>query len=142
MVSSLSCSSGFGGSSTPWNNVTNWSMDCVGKPIGSHAVSWDGCVTVTGVSASGVVFSLKVYANNPLNRHLGRVGLPLGTCVLHKDGSVTRSSYIRTYVDNAQNRKLGRVGLPIGACVLHKDGSTVNELSFFFFAINVKMALV
>lgn len=57
------------------------------------------------------------YADNPLNRKLGRVGKPLGSHVVHN------SSQSKTYADNPANRKLGRAGEPKGSHVVHKDGS-------------------
>ena len=63
--------------------------------------------------------------DNDMNRSLGRVGMPHGSCV-QSSSSSSRSycsssdSYStprRTYVDNAANRSLGRVGMPHGSCV-------------------------
>ncbi|XP_059146659.1 calcium-dependent protein kinase 6-like isoform X2 [Physella acuta] len=61
------------------------------------------------------------YVDNPMNRRLGRVGLPRGSAV-HSAGSSTssRSNY---YVDNSLNRSLGRVGLPHGTAV-HSSSSS------------------
>ena len=123
MVNFPSYSSGLGGGG----------YSCVGKPIESYAVSGD----VSCVSISGVMFQPKVYVDNSLNQSLGRVGMPIGTHVQHKDGSVTISPYIKTYVDNPRNQELKRVGLPIGACVQHKDGSITNELPWVYFDISV-----
>ena len=80
------------------------------------------------------------YVNNAYNRQLGRVGQPLGTHVVHNDGSVTRSGFStwgassssssqRCYVDNSYNRELGRVGQPLGTHVVHKDGSVTRSKS-------------
>ena len=107
------------------DNAMNRSLGQVGRPVGSHVVSRDGTVTVSGASSSS---SSKVYVDNPKNRSLDRVGLPHGTCVQHKDGTVTRLSSSstdvtpkslppRTYKDNAYNRKCGRAGKPLGSHV-------------------------
>ena len=61
--------------------------------------------------------SQRCYVDNAYNRRLGRVGKPVGTHVVHSDGSVEVSQVThpgeRCYVDNAHNRHLGRVGKPI-----------------------------
>ena len=72
--------------------------------------------------------------DNASNRSLGRVGKPVGSHVVHRDGSTTmssggasymsQSSQSRMYVDNSMNRSLGRVGKPVGSHVVHRDGST------------------
>ena len=72
--------------------------------------------------------------DNPynMNRKLGRVGMPVGTCVVSTSGAcaVGTSGSARCYVDNAYNRKLGRVGKPLGSHVVSKRGcvqTLVNE---------------
>ena len=62
---------------------------------------------------------LRYYVNNAYNRRLGRVGQPLGSCVVHSSltpGTHTggdREATQRCYVDNPHNRRLRRVGKPI-----------------------------
>ena len=84
--------------------------------------------------------SHRCYVDNAYNRDLGRVGQPLGSHVVHNDGSVSRSSSSswgassfsssqRCYVDNSYNRDLGRVGQPLGTHVAHKDGSVTRSSS-------------
>ena len=63
---------------------------------------------------------MSFYVDNAYNRKLGRVGLPKGAHVVHKDGTVTRGAP-RAYVDNAENRHIGRAGQPLGTHVVHKD---------------------
>ena len=81
--------------------------------------------------------SRKTYVDNAMNRSLGRVGMPHGSCVhsstssyggrSSSSGYAASASYdsFRTgsYVDNAKNRSLGRVGKPLGSHVEHRDGS-------------------
>ena len=59
----------------------------------------------------------RCYVDNAYNRKLGRVGKPIGTHVVHSDGSVEVSGVThsgeRCYIDNAHNRHLGRVGKPV-----------------------------
>ena len=88
--------------------------------------------------------------DNATNRSLGRVGMPLGSCVHSSSSSSggargssasgymggsssssrstastsSASSAQRCYVDNASNQSLGRVGKAVGTHVVHKDGST------------------
>ena len=118
------------------DNAKNRSLGRVGKPLGSHVEHSDGSVTVSGGagysawdSLSSYSSSQRSYVDNAKNRSLGRVGKPVGSHVLHRDGSVSvssdtcASSSREFYVDNTKNRDLGRVGKPVGSHVLHKDGS-------------------
>ena len=52
----------------------------------------------------------RVYADNPYNRKLGRVGEPIGSHVVSCN---TKSDAVRYYSDNPVNRRLDRVGNPI-----------------------------
>ena len=69
------------------------------------------------------------YVDNAYNRRIGRVGMPVGSCVVSGSsggsygGSSGTSGSSRVYVDNARNRALGRVGKPLGSHVEHRDGS-------------------
>ena len=90
------------------------------------------------------------YANNAYNRSVGRVGMPVGSCVISRGSSGgggsssgtsgSGSSYLgsassagsgvysstgstRTYVDNSYNRRADRVGLPVGTCVISRNSS-------------------
>ena len=65
--------------------------------------------TKSGTSSKGQ--DQRFYADNACNRKLGRVGKPIGSHVVHQDGTVTKSG--RFYKDNAKNQRLGRVGKPI-----------------------------
>ena len=67
----------------------------VGKPLGSHMVC-SRSRTGANLGASGQQSC--VYANNPTNRRLGRVGEPWETDIEH------------IYSDSVHNRRLGRVG--------------------------------
>ena len=124
------------------DNAYNRRLGRVGMPVGSCVVSRNGGsnnansrsgtsfrpseysttspFSVTVNSCGGVYGtsgSSNVYVDNAKNRQLGRVGLPLGSYVEHKDGSVTInspspgasgiSSTSHWYVDNAKNRQLG-----------------------------------
>ena len=60
----------------------------------------------------------RLYVDNAENRHIGRVGKPLGTHVVHNNGNVAQGP--RFYVDNKMNRRIGRAGEPIGTHVLHR----------------------
>ena len=75
--------------------------------------------------------SQRCYVDNAYNRRLGRVGKPVGTHVVHSDGSVevSRVTYPgeRCYVDNAHNRHLGRVGKPIPR---HRQQQIIEESTF------------
>ncbi|GFN96117.1 serine/threonine-protein kinase ctr1 [Plakobranchus ocellatus] len=67
--------------------------------------------------------SVKTYVDNPLNRKLGCVGLPVGSAVHGKDPSPPSSpdsSSVKVYKDNALNRRLDRVGEPMGTAVYSK----------------------
>ena len=81
----------------------------------------------------------KSYVNNYSNRNLGRVGMPLGSCVQSSSSSgrfgggssgsgYSSSAYStqKCYVDNASNRSIGRVGMKLGSHVVHKGGSSVS----------------
>ncbi len=97
---------------------------------------------------------VKTYADNAQNRKLGRVGMPVGSYVVSRDGehlgsktytdnaqnrslgrvgllqgSVPESS-LKTYADNAQNKRLGRVGMPIGSCVVSRDGEHMGSRTY------------
>lgn len=88
----------------------------------------------------------RTYADNAMNRSLGRVGMAHGTAVHSRSGgsfssyggssSYSSSSVLsstsspRTYVDNATNRSLGRVGKVHGTHVVHKDGSISSGSSY------------
>ena len=78
------------------DNPTNRALGRVGKPRGTHVVSKSGEMTVTGEivsgpgSAQGSTSSSasngkRVYVDNAYNRRLGRVGKPLGSCVVKKE---------------------------------------------------------
>ncbi|GFS20060.1 serine/threonine-protein kinase CTR1 [Elysia marginata] len=67
------------------------------------------------------------YVDNPLNRRLGRVGLPHGTAV-HIKG--TDICVPKDYVDNELNRRLGRVGLPRGSEPHSRDDSSYSPGSW------------
>ena len=74
------------------------------------------------------------YVDNAMNRRLGRVGMPYGSCVQSSSrGSSCSSSSSRrdgSYVDNAMNRSLGRVGMPYGSCVQSSSqGSSCSSTS-------------
>ena len=125
------------------DNAANRELGRVGKPLGTHVVHSDGSTAVSGtrkrtehpVQVSGYTrsggtnvagytrslpgtssssSSQQHYVDNAYNRKLGRVGKPLGTHVVHSDGSVDVSENTSPgecrYVDNAHNRRLGRVG--------------------------------
>ena len=59
--------------------------------------------------------------DNAYNRRVGRVGMPVGSCVISRSGEYLGS---REYVDNSYNRSLGRVGLPRGSCPASEYGAT------------------
>ena len=71
----------------------------------------------------------RTYVDNAYNRRIGRVGMPVGSCVVSRGssgscgGASGTSGSSRVYVDNARNRQLGRVGKPLGSHVEHRDGS-------------------
>ena len=73
----------------------------------------------------------KRYANNAYNRSIGRVGMPVGSCVVSRSAggsyggasAAGTSGSSKVYVDNAKNRELGRVGKPLRSHVEHRDGS-------------------
>ena len=137
------------------NNSYNRSVGRVGMPVGSCVISsgggggsrssgggysgssasYSGGSSATGGGSSSYSSSSsKTYVDNSYNRSVGRVGMPVGSCVISKgnssrssstsahDGSSSYSS--KTYVDNAYNRDLGRVGLPLGSMVVSKSGSS------------------
>ncbi|KAK3103334.1 hypothetical protein FSP39_018557 [Pinctada imbricata] len=60
------------------------------------------------------------YVDNAQNRRLGRVGMPVGSCVVSNSSS---GSGAKTYVDNAYNRSVGRVGMPHGSMVVSRESS-------------------
>ena len=72
----------------------------------------------------------KTYANNAMNRSLGRVGMAHGTAVHsssasgRSSGGVSSTSASGTYADNSYNRSVGRAGEEMGSHVVHKDGTT------------------
>ena len=70
--------------------------------------------TNSSTKSSGASKS-RVYVDNAYNRKLGRVGRPLGSCVVSSTPSPASASVgnERTYVDNPMNRRLGRAGKPI-----------------------------
>ena len=77
------------------------------------------------------------YVDNAYDRRLGRVGRPVGSCVVSRSGGGSyggvsgTSGSSRVYVDNPKNRELGRVGKPLGSHVEHRDGSvTISSSSF------------
>lgn len=132
------------------DNAMNRRLGRVGMPLGSCVHSPSSSSSSYGASSSGYggscfgspaytsSSSQRTYVDNATNRSLGRVGKPVGSHVVHKDGSTTvsslgsfasgkdyaSSSSQQSYVDNAMNRSLGRVGKPVGSHVVHKDGST------------------
>ena len=93
----------------------------------------------------------QTYANNSYNRSVGRVGMPMGSCVISRGSSNggcggggsyggystgstgspgsyglnvgSSSGGTKTYVDNAYNRRVGRVDMPVGSCVISKSRS-------------------
>ncbi|WAR29213.1 CTR1-like protein, partial [Mya arenaria] len=68
--------------------------------------------------------STKTYVDNPYNRSVGRVGLPVGSMPISKSGSGGGSyGSADSYVDNAYNRAAGRVGMPMGSMPIHKGES-------------------
>ena len=74
------------------------------------------------------------YVDNAMNRRLGRVGMPYGSCVQSSSRgsscSSTSSGRDGSYVDNAMNRRLGRVGMPYGSCVQSSSrGSSCSSTS-------------
>ena len=77
--------------------VDNRKLGRVGKPLGSH-VTVAGSKSRSGVDSEASGQPSGVYANNPLNRRLGRVGKPWETDTEH------------IYGDSEHNRRLGRVG--------------------------------
>ena len=70
----------------------------------------------------------RTYVDNAYNRRLGRVGMPVGSCVVSRSGggsyggASASSGSSRVYVDNAYNRSLGRVGMQVGSCVVSRSG--------------------
>ena len=54
----------------------------------------------------------RTYVDNAYNGRVGRVGMPVGSFVISRDGTYLGS---QEYVDNYKNRSLGRVGLPRGS---------------------------
>ncbi len=66
----------------------------------------------------------RVHVDNALNRRLGRVGMPHGTCVHRRGDPIPPAPSNRVHVDNAMNRSLGRVGLPVGEHV-HRRGDPI-----------------
>ena len=126
------------------DNAMNRSLGRVGMAYGSAVVSsstsrsgGSGGASGYGYSSysSSSAYSPRTYVDNASNRSLGRVGRPVGSHVVSRDGSVTlssgasrtSSSSSKVYVDNSLNRSLGRVGQPHGTCVQHKDGSVTRS---------------
>ena len=122
----------------------NRSLGRVGMPLGScvHSSSSSGgggsSTSYLGGSSSSAYSSSssaqRCYVDNASNRSLGRVGKPVGSHVVHRDGSTTmssggasymsQSSQSRMYVDNSMNHSLGRVGKPLGSHMVHGGGYT------------------
>lgn len=68
------------------------------------------------------------YVDNAYNRRVGRVGMPVGSCVISRSGLYLGS---QEYVDNSYNRSLGRVGLPRGSSPHWDCGYTGKSTSDF-----------
>ena len=118
------------------NNHENRRIGRAGQPLGTHVVQQDGrggqkvcAATATNPenraepldifhSNVPVTQGPRLYVNNAENRHIGRVGKPLGTHVVHNNGNVAQGP--RFYVDNEMNRLIGRAGQPVGTHVLHR----------------------
>ncbi|XP_057291968.1 probable serine/threonine-protein kinase DDB_G0267514 [Hydractinia symbiolongicarpus] len=64
----------------------------------------------------------RTYVDNPQNRRLGRVGLPVGSKKVSKNGTVSA-----TYVDSSFNRYHDRVGLPLGSKPVSKGFHPTRE---------------
>ncbi|VDI08741.1 Hypothetical predicted protein [Mytilus galloprovincialis] len=71
----------------------------------------------------------KVYKDNPLNRSLGRVGLPHGSAVHSRNSFAPASPVTKKYVDNAFNRSKGRVGKPLGSMSISRKSKTTSGAS-------------
>ncbi|KAH9490151.1 hypothetical protein Btru_042505 [Bulinus truncatus] len=87
-----------------------------------------------GSKSSACSNSSRTYADNSLNRQLGRVGLDHGTAVHRQTdssrGSSASSNSSKTYVDNVLNRRLGRVGQEHGTAVYRQtEGSSSSSVS-------------
>lgn len=55
---------------------------------------------------------IKTYVDNPQNRRLNRVGLPIGTKVF---SALTGCIVTKVYRDTPENERLERVGMPLGS---------------------------
>ena len=89
----------------------------------------------------------RTYVDNAMNRSLGRVGKPHGSCV--QSSSSSSRSYCNsystprgTYVDNAANRSLGRVGMPHGSCIQSSTSCSASPKTYVDNAANRSLGRV
>lgn len=121
---------------------------------GGYSSGYSSASSVSYGSSARGSSSNKSYVDNAYNRNVGRVGMPVGSCVISR-GSSTRgdgsgvwsgyssasashvsygtsaggSSSTRTYVDNPSNRRLGRVGETVGSMPVSRNSSSTSRSS-------------
>lgn len=121
---------------------------------GGYSSGYSSASSVSYGSSARGSSSNKSYVDNAYNRNVGRVGMPVGSCVISR-GSSTRgdgsgvwsgyssasashvsygtsaggSSSTRTYVDNLSNRRLGRVGETVGSMPVSRNSSSTSRSS-------------
>ena len=82
------------------------------RAMPSPRTSQASSVTMKSVSSTLTTESpTKFYVDNAFNRKVGRVGKPIGTCIISNAAKGEKPQ--RVYKDNAANRRLDRVGQPI-----------------------------
>ncbi len=138
------------------DNALNRRLGRVGMPIGTHVHRRGDPIPRADLQVGAHVHRLidppppapssRVHVDNPINRHLGRVGLPVGEHVHRRGDPIPRADHAmnlhvgahvhrhidppppapssRVHVDNPMNRHLGRVGLPVGEHV-HRHGEPI-----------------
>ena len=122
-------SSGASGTSSGTVNVSGYYRSD-GTHVQPYTRSTPGSRSSASHSVSAKSESI-IYADNPYNRRLGRVGEPLRT--MPADG--------KRYVDNAHNKRLGRVGklIPPRNALQRQllDGNTLDRITELMKEINI-----
>ncbi len=81
--------------------------------------------------------SERTYVDNPFNRSVGRVGMPLGTAVISRsdtsslNGAMSKlyvDEACKVYKDNDFNREIGRVGKPLGSVPVFQLSNVQNNI--------------
>jgi hypothetical protein len=118
-------------------------MFCLSMPASQDAETCDTTNESNFNDSNKPSKAQKVYVDNPQNRKLGRVGMPHGTAVIHReDRTVEPAKHTQFYMDTPQNRRLDRVGKPIGTAVFSEITKSLEIMVYQDSSLNRKLERV